>query len=179
MAQAKSGDKKGPSSRLMEMKFMQRSVEKEKLKELEKERKRIISEAEWYIDYDTADISKPKLQVEHQPSFLAFSTTVPGRTSFQDFNKPVAPQTEFGNEQQETDEQKPAKSLRELSKKRKTPGDKGKAVKQPHGPSSSSSATGPTSSSSSSSKKQKFEQNKSKNSRNLPQPTRRGFIKPE
>ncbi|KAI9019973.1 hypothetical protein CLU79DRAFT_227114 [Phycomyces nitens] len=50
---------KQASSRLLGMKFMQRSMEKELQEEHEKERKRVISEAEWTVDYDEEEIQKP------------------------------------------------------------------------------------------------------------------------
>ncbi|KAI8886286.1 hypothetical protein K501DRAFT_214277 [Backusella circina FSU 941] len=89
MAEDKKGSKK-PSSRLLGMKFMQRSVEKEMQEQLEKERKRVISEAEWVLDTKEIEIEKPKIQIEVQPSFLAFTqTTAAGRTSFNNFNKKI------------------------------------------------------------------------------------------
>ncbi|EIE89122.1 hypothetical protein RO3G_13833 [Rhizopus delemar RA 99-880] len=39
--------------------FMQRSLEKEVQEQLEKERKRVISEAEWVIDTKDTEIQKP------------------------------------------------------------------------------------------------------------------------
>lgn len=38
---------------------MQRSLEKEKQEELERERKRIITEAEWVLEYETDQVQKP------------------------------------------------------------------------------------------------------------------------
>lgn len=38
---------------------MQRSLEKERQEEMERERKRIISEAEWIIEYETEENHKP------------------------------------------------------------------------------------------------------------------------
>ena len=38
---------------------MQRSLEKEKQEELEKERKRVISEAEWVLDREQTEAEKP------------------------------------------------------------------------------------------------------------------------
>jgi hypothetical protein len=38
---------------------MQRSLEKEQQEQIEKERKRIISEAEWQIDYEATEAQKP------------------------------------------------------------------------------------------------------------------------
>ncbi|KAG0178651.1 hypothetical protein DFQ28_003959 [Apophysomyces sp. BC1034] len=64
---------KQPSSRLLGMKFMQRSLEKEKQEQLERERKRIISEAEWTIEYETDDVQKTKIRVEYEPSYLSFA----------------------------------------------------------------------------------------------------------
>ncbi|CDH52616.1 predicted protein [Lichtheimia corymbifera JMRC:FSU:9682] len=80
---------KQPSNRLLGMKFMQRSLEKEKQEELERERKRIITEAEWVLEYETDQVQKPKIRVDYQPSYLAFNDTRPnlGRQSFKEFNK--------------------------------------------------------------------------------------------
>lgn len=66
---------KKPSSRLLGMKverlhknsnleltmfqFMQRSLEKEVQEQLERERKRVISEAEWVLDTKDIEIQKP------------------------------------------------------------------------------------------------------------------------
>ncbi|KAI9322749.1 hypothetical protein BX666DRAFT_655818 [Dichotomocladium elegans] len=82
---------KQPSSRLLSMKFMQRSLEKAQQEELERERKRIITEAEWVIDYETEQVQKPKIRVDYQSSYLAFNGTpmVMGRQSFKEFNKVV------------------------------------------------------------------------------------------
>ncbi|KAI8079807.1 uncharacterized protein BX664DRAFT_341503 [Halteromyces radiatus] len=81
---------KKPSNRLMGMKFMQRSVEKEQQEKMEKERKRIITEAEWKIDYESTEVQKPKIRVEYQPSYLSFTeTTQTGRQSYQKFNKSI------------------------------------------------------------------------------------------
>ncbi|KAI8384799.1 uncharacterized protein BYT42DRAFT_612472 [Radiomyces spectabilis] len=77
-------------SRLMGMKFMQRGMEKEKQEQIEKERKRIISEAEWVLEYESDAPQKASFQVEYQPSYLAFSDTANiGRKSFQQFNKSI------------------------------------------------------------------------------------------
>ncbi|KAI9248055.1 hypothetical protein BDA99DRAFT_525634 [Phascolomyces articulosus] len=79
---------KQPSNRLLSMKFMQRSIEKEQQEQLEKERKRIITESEWVLEYEDSEIQKPKIHVEYQPSFLAFNEQVStGRQSFNEFNK--------------------------------------------------------------------------------------------
>ncbi|KAI9255921.1 hypothetical protein EDC94DRAFT_617180 [Helicostylum pulchrum] len=89
MLDAKKEGKK-PSSRLLGMKFMQRSMEKEMQEKLEKERKRVISEAEWVLDIKELNIEKPKILIECQPSFLHFSQdTTSGRKSFNSFNKEV------------------------------------------------------------------------------------------
>ncbi|CAO3656621.1 unnamed protein product [Mucor hiemalis] len=88
-------DGKKPSSRLLGMKFMQRSLEKEMQEQLEKERKRVISEAEWVLDTKEIQADKPKIQVEYQPSFLSFTQdTTAGRKSFQSFNKLVEAQVD-------------------------------------------------------------------------------------
>ncbi|KAI9489988.1 hypothetical protein BDB00DRAFT_875826 [Zychaea mexicana] len=79
---------KQPSSRLLGMKFMQRSLEKEKQEELERERKRIITESEWVLEYESDEVQKPKIRVDYQPSYLAFTEPVSqGRQSFKEFNK--------------------------------------------------------------------------------------------
>ena len=39
--------------------FMQRSLEKEQQEQLEKERKRIITESEWVLEYENDEIQKP------------------------------------------------------------------------------------------------------------------------
>ncbi|KAI8075800.1 uncharacterized protein B0P05DRAFT_546460 [Gilbertella persicaria] len=89
MAETKKEGKK-PSNRLLGMKFMQRTLEKEKQEQLEKERKRVISEAEWVLDRKEIDAEKPKIQIEHQPSFLPFTqATMAGRQSFKSFNKEI------------------------------------------------------------------------------------------
>ncbi|KAL9554992.1 hypothetical protein MBANPS3_002560 [Mucor bainieri] len=89
MADTKKEGKKA-SSRLLGMKFMQRSMEKEAQEQLEKERKRVISEAEWVLDTKDTTIQKPKIQIEVQPSFLPFTQdTTAGRRSFKSFNKLV------------------------------------------------------------------------------------------
>ncbi|GAA5812090.1 hypothetical protein MFLAVUS_005540 [Mucor flavus] len=81
---------KKPSSRLLGMKFMQRSMEKEMQEKLEKERKRVISEAEWVLDTKETNVEKPKIQIEYQPSFLPFAQdTTSGRRSFNSFNKEI------------------------------------------------------------------------------------------
>ncbi|KAI7882120.1 uncharacterized protein EV154DRAFT_523139 [Mucor mucedo] len=83
-------DGKKASSRLLGMKFMQRSMEKEMQEQLEKERKRVISEAEWVLDTKEIKAEKPKIQIEYQPSFLPFAVdTTAGRRSFNSFNKSV------------------------------------------------------------------------------------------
>ena len=38
---------------------MQRSLEKEQQEQLEKERKRIITESEWVLEYESDEIQKP------------------------------------------------------------------------------------------------------------------------
>ncbi|KAF1796757.1 hypothetical protein V8B55DRAFT_1547406 [Mucor lusitanicus] len=89
MADTKKEGKKA-SSRLLGMKFMQRSMEKEMQEQLEKERKRVISEAEWVLDTKDTTVQKPKIQIEVQPSFLPFTQdTAAGRRSFKSFNKLV------------------------------------------------------------------------------------------
>lgn len=42
-----------------DIQFMQRSLEKEVQEQLEKERKRVISEAEWVLDTKDTEIQKP------------------------------------------------------------------------------------------------------------------------
>ncbi|KAI9344430.1 hypothetical protein BD770DRAFT_397515 [Pilaira anomala] len=89
MSASKTEGKK-PSSRLLGMKFMQRSMEKEMQDQLEKERKRVISEAEWVLDTKETNVEKPKIQIEYQPSFLPFTQeTSSGRRSFNSFNKEI------------------------------------------------------------------------------------------
>ncbi|KAI9476548.1 MAG: hypothetical protein EXX96DRAFT_577530 [Benjaminiella poitrasii] len=89
MANVKTQDKK-PSSRLLGMKFMQRSMEKEAQEKLEKERKRVISEAEWVLDTNKTEVQKPKIQIEYQSSYLPFTMdTITGRQSFKNFNKHI------------------------------------------------------------------------------------------
>ncbi|KAG2192040.1 hypothetical protein INT46_011643 [Mucor plumbeus] len=89
MSDTKKEGKKA-SSRLLGMKFMQRSMEKEQQEQLEKERKRVISEAEWILDTKDTTMQKPKIQIEVQPSFLPFTQdTFAGRRSFKSFNKSV------------------------------------------------------------------------------------------
>ncbi|CAO3629018.1 unnamed protein product [Cunninghamella blakesleeana] len=89
MANSTTSNKKG-SSRLLGMKFMQRSLEKEQQEQLEKERKRIISEAEWKIDYEESEVQKQNIHVQYQPSFLSFTpVSQSGRQSYQKFNKKV------------------------------------------------------------------------------------------
>ncbi|CAO3672656.1 unnamed protein product [Rhizopus stolonifer] len=61
------------SSRLLGMKFMQKSLEKEVQEQLEKERKRVISEAEWVLDAKDTEIEKPKIHIEYEPSYLVFT----------------------------------------------------------------------------------------------------------
>ncbi|ORZ22228.1 hypothetical protein BCR42DRAFT_405755 [Absidia repens] len=98
---------KKPSNRLMGMKFMQRSIEKEQQEQIEKERKRIISEAEWKIDYESTEVQKPKIRVEYQPSFLSFTdTTHVGRQSFQKFNKNIENPNEEAEQRLKREESK-------------------------------------------------------------------------
>ncbi|KAI7901327.1 uncharacterized protein BX663DRAFT_514118 [Cokeromyces recurvatus] len=79
-----------PSSRLLGMKFMQRSMEKEAQEQLEKERKRVVSEAEWVLDTKQTEAQKPKIQIQYQPSYLPFTMdTISGRQSFKSFNKQI------------------------------------------------------------------------------------------
>ncbi|KAI8075177.1 hypothetical protein BC940DRAFT_5753 [Gongronella butleri] len=83
--QKKPDSSKKASSRLLGMKFMQRTMELEQKQQLEQEMKKIISEAEWKIDYEAQ-----KIRVEYQPSYLAFDTTpTVGRMTFQRFNQPT------------------------------------------------------------------------------------------
>ncbi|CEG69744.1 hypothetical protein RMATCC62417_05765 [Rhizopus microsporus] len=83
-------ESKKPSSRLLGMKFMQRSLEKEVQEQLERERKKVISEAEWVLDTKDIEIQKPKIQIEYQPSYLAFTADATvGRKSFKSFNKQI------------------------------------------------------------------------------------------
>ncbi|KAJ8663300.1 hypothetical protein O0I10_000539 [Lichtheimia ornata] len=98
---------KQPSNRLLGMKFMQRSLEKEKQEELERERKRIITEAEWVLEYETDQVQKPKIRVDYQPSYLAFNDTRPnlGRQSFKEFNKVVEQTEQDAAEQKEKEKQ--------------------------------------------------------------------------
>ncbi|KAI8340044.1 hypothetical protein BC941DRAFT_419251 [Chlamydoabsidia padenii] len=98
---------KKPSNRLMGMKFMQRSLEKEQQEQIEKERKRIISEAEWQIDYEATEAQKPKIRVEYQPSYLSFTdTTQSGRQSFQKFNKTIENPNEEAEQRLQREEAK-------------------------------------------------------------------------
>ncbi|ORX50889.1 hypothetical protein DM01DRAFT_1337488 [Hesseltinella vesiculosa] len=102
-----SEQKNAGSRRLLSMKFMQRSMEQEQKKQLEQEMKKIVSEAEWKIDYESQQVQKPKIRVEYQPSYLSFDTTpVVGRCSFQKFNKKIQ---NVGDGPEEEEEQ-PAKT---------------------------------------------------------------------
>ncbi|KAI9262785.1 hypothetical protein BY458DRAFT_458754 [Sporodiniella umbellata] len=96
------------------MKFMQRSLEKEAQEQIEKERKRVISEAEWVLDTKDTEIQKPKIQIEYEPSFLAFtSDSTVGRRSFKSFNK----STEESNENIENAERQVREQEKERSQK--------------------------------------------------------------
>ncbi|KAI8638313.1 hypothetical protein BD408DRAFT_446893 [Parasitella parasitica] len=89
MSEGKREGKKA-SSRLLGMKFMQRSMEKEMQEQIERERKRVISEAEWVLDTKDTTIQKPKIQIQVEPSFLPFTQdTTAGRRSFKSFNKSI------------------------------------------------------------------------------------------
>lgn len=52
------------------MQFMQRSLEKKEQEKLERERKRLISEAEWVLDYEQLDVEKPLVGSYNFCSFL-------------------------------------------------------------------------------------------------------------
>ncbi|KAL1931117.1 hypothetical protein VTP01DRAFT_10254 [Rhizomucor pusillus] len=106
MAAATESKGKTPSSRLLGMKFMQRSLEKERQEEMERERKRIISEAEWIIEYETEENHKPKIDIEYQPSYLVFNElNTLGRRSFKDFNKKISALEEQRAQEEEDEEQ--------------------------------------------------------------------------
>ncbi|CEP11569.1 hypothetical protein [Parasitella parasitica] len=84
----KGVDKSGPEAVLKV--FMQRSMEKEMQEQIEKERKRVISEAEWVLDTKDTTIQKPKIRIQVEPSFLPFTQdTTAGRKSFKSFNKSI------------------------------------------------------------------------------------------
>ncbi|KAG0782691.1 hypothetical protein G6F22_008993 [Rhizopus arrhizus] len=146
-------DKKEPkkaSNRLLSMKFMQRSLEKEVQEQLEKERKRVISEAEWVLDTKDTEIQKPKIQIECQSSYLAFTpdSTV-GRRSFKNFNKETEKTNEEienaqrkAREEEQDDAQKAyeksfvqematIRSVQKKSKKRRAPKEADQPKKQP------------------------------------------------
>ncbi|KAI8369723.1 hypothetical protein BD560DRAFT_397645 [Blakeslea trispora] len=109
---------KKPSNRLLGMKFMQRSLEKEKQEELEKERKRVISEAEWVLDNRQTEAEKPKIQIEYQPSYLPFTqATIAGRRSFKSFNKEVEAIAEDQITQQRLEREQQAENDHQLSDK--------------------------------------------------------------
>ncbi|RUP43586.1 hypothetical protein BC936DRAFT_136971 [Jimgerdemannia flammicorona] len=82
--------KKNLSSKLMAMKFMKRQQERELNQKREQEQQRVITEAQWVIEYEGAEIEKPKLQVEYESSYMAFEykATV-GRRSFGNFNPEI------------------------------------------------------------------------------------------
>ncbi|KAI8982324.1 hypothetical protein BDF20DRAFT_866270 [Mycotypha africana] len=104
MTPAKKEAKK-PSSRLLNMKFMQRSLEKEMRENLEKEKKRIASESEWVLDNKLIDTQKPKIQIQYETSYLPFiQNSVAARRSFKEFNKTVE-----AREQEEEQEQRLAR----------------------------------------------------------------------
>ncbi|KAI8372350.1 M-phase phosphoprotein 6-domain-containing protein [Choanephora cucurbitarum] len=117
MTETKKEGKKA-SNRLLGMKFMQRSLEKEKQEELEKERKRVISEAEWVLDREQTEAEKPKIQIEYQSSFLPFTqATIAGRRSFQSFNKKVEALTEEQETQQRLEREEQAEKSHQISDK--------------------------------------------------------------
>ncbi|KAF9429909.1 M-phase phosphoprotein 6 [Podila epigama] len=89
---AEAPQKKGLSSKILTMKFMQRQQEQETRQKLEKEQIRVVTEAHWVLDNATIDLPKPKFQVEYEPSFLqmdAVERSSVGRVSFQKFNQVV------------------------------------------------------------------------------------------
>ncbi|KAI8144773.1 hypothetical protein BJV82DRAFT_58810 [Fennellomyces sp. T-0311] len=160
---------KKPSSRLLGMKFMQRSLEKEQQEELEKERKRIITESEWVLEYETDEVQKSNIQVDYQPSYLAFTQPASsGRQSFKEFNK-VTEEAEAEAARRKEDEKQEARDRRAeldeqetLNMMRDRLQQQGKKRNRP-----SSKQNG----NAGSSKKSKPSHQK--------QPAERGFIKPE
>ncbi|KAG1469357.1 hypothetical protein G6F56_003303 [Rhizopus delemar] len=138
------------SSRLLGMKFMQRSLEKEVQEQLEKERKRVISEAEWVLDAKDTEIEKPKIHIEYEPSYLAFTPdSTLGRRSFKSFNESTEKSNENienaerrEREQEKEDAQKKyeesfakemstVRSIQKKSKKRRGPKESDQPRKQP------------------------------------------------
>ncbi|KAI8575326.1 hypothetical protein K450DRAFT_262236 [Umbelopsis ramanniana AG] len=78
---------KKPSSKLLAMKFMQRSAESERREELEQVQKKELSTSEWRLEYKGEKLQKPKIRVQYEPSFLGFTdTTTLGRKSYKKFN---------------------------------------------------------------------------------------------
>ncbi|CAO3672981.1 unnamed protein product [Umbelopsis vinacea] len=79
---------KKPSSKLLGMKFMQRSVESDRREELEEVQRKELSTSEWRLEYKGEKLQKPKIRVQYEPSFLGFTdTTTLGRKSYQKFNE--------------------------------------------------------------------------------------------
>ncbi|GAB5590472.1 atp4 subunit B of the stator stalk of mitochondrial F1F0 ATP synthase [Umbelopsis nana] len=79
---------KKPSSKLLAMKFMQRSAESERREELEQVQRKELSTSEWRLEYKGEKLQKPKIRVQYEPSYLGFTdTTTLGRKSYQKFNE--------------------------------------------------------------------------------------------
>ncbi|KAI7855435.1 hypothetical protein BDC45DRAFT_506197 [Circinella umbellata] len=115
---------------------MQRTLEKEQQEQLEKERKRIITESEWVLEYESDEIQKPKIRVDYQPSFLAFAKPAStGRRSFKEFNKKTEEAEKEAARRKEQEHQKrldkaseleEQETLNEMRKRVDTASNKGK-----------------------------------------------------
>ncbi|KAJ3127234.1 M-phase phosphoprotein 6 [Nowakowskiella sp. JEL0407] len=75
------------SSKIKDMKFMSRIKEESLRVQLEEEIQKATSEAQWVVDFGDLDVISRSVTVEHDPSFLSFTTySTMGRQSFNNFN---------------------------------------------------------------------------------------------
>ncbi|KAI8617741.1 hypothetical protein BC830DRAFT_1054126, partial [Chytriomyces sp. MP71] len=80
------------SSKLLNMKFMQRSAQAEIRSKLEEEKAKSVSEAHWVLGdgKDEASSSRPAVKFVLESSYLEFTETpIVGRKLFKSFNKEI------------------------------------------------------------------------------------------
>ncbi|KAJ3037034.1 M-phase phosphoprotein 6 [Rhizophlyctis rosea] len=81
---------KNLSNNVLGMKFMSRTHEASRREELEKEKQKKLSEAQWVLDSIDRTELKSATQFEQDTSFTSFlPTTSYGRKSYQSFNKEI------------------------------------------------------------------------------------------
>ncbi|ORX90676.1 hypothetical protein K493DRAFT_304701 [Basidiobolus meristosporus CBS 931.73] len=113
MSNARELHKKELSSKLLNMKFMQRQQERELRDRLEEAEQKALAQSHWKVEYQDSSIEKPKLQVEYEPSYLSFNMTgLVGRKSYQSFNEDI--------EKVAVDSEKKQRQARELAVEKST-----------------------------------------------------------